>query len=409
MQATRRLAASLVAAGLLSAACGGGESEEQAAGAGGDATTTQTEQASPTSPEGSGTDDASGAKGASGCPEIDGWDELLAAAKDEGVVTVGGPPNPDVRENLTAAFEELTGVSIEYTGARTGEIVARVTSERDAGQYTLDVLIGGANSQTGAYKSGMFTDLRELLLDDPLIFDDSNYAAGEMGWLEPEERHVLRISDYVALSVSANPNEVGSQNLKVWEDLLAEEFSGRIVAIDPRQPGSGVYVPAQLLEEYGEEFVADLYSSQDPALLTDGLQATNDLARGRYAVGLALYPADVDIAVSQGLPIERVVMEDLPEQRTAGYGWLSVLDQAPHPAAAQLFANWIACPEGALAWSAAQDSASARNDVEPDVPEWTVVQPAEEYWDQNEWDRLQPGAIFDQTKELLTEVTGSDR
>jgi hypothetical protein len=41
------------------------------------------------------------------------WDETLAAAKKEGKVVVGGPPDADVRKALPAAFKARFGMTME--------------------------------------------------------------------------------------------------------------------------------------------------------------------------------------------------------------------------------------------------------------------------------------------------------
>ena len=41
------------------------------------------------------------------------WNETLAAAKKEGKVVVGGPPDAEVRQLLPAAFEKRYGIKLE--------------------------------------------------------------------------------------------------------------------------------------------------------------------------------------------------------------------------------------------------------------------------------------------------------
>src|SRR5687767_14690784 len=74
------------------------------------------------------------------------WNELVAAAQREGRVLVWGPPTPEVRTHLPAAFKARFGIEMEYLGGRTSEQMAKLQAERMAGQYTLDAMIAGAQS-----------------------------------------------------------------------------------------------------------------------------------------------------------------------------------------------------------------------------------------------------------------------
>ena len=71
------------------------------------------------------------------------WDTVLREAKKEGKVVVFGPPGDVIRkavvEGFSQAFPEIT---IEYSGARGSDHVAKIRAERDAGIYSVDVFNG---------------------------------------------------------------------------------------------------------------------------------------------------------------------------------------------------------------------------------------------------------------------------
>src|SRR5687767_14766989 len=72
------------------------------------------------------------------------WEETLAAAREEGKVVISGPPVPELRQALPAAFKARYGIAVEYIAARGGtEAAARMRAERQAGIYYFDVVFAG--------------------------------------------------------------------------------------------------------------------------------------------------------------------------------------------------------------------------------------------------------------------------
>ena len=73
----------------------------------------------------------------------------------------------------------------------------------------------------------------------------------------------------------------------------------------------------------------------------------------------------------------------------AGFGHLGLVDRAPHPNAAKLFANWLLSREGQQLWQNAQLQVSVRNDLDDSaVPPDTVPQPGVDYFDDTNWTLL---------------------
>src|SRR5262245_13261716 len=42
------------------------------------------------------------------------WDTLVAAARQEGSLVLHGPPTPETRQQLPAAFQQRFGIPVEY-------------------------------------------------------------------------------------------------------------------------------------------------------------------------------------------------------------------------------------------------------------------------------------------------------
>jgi iron(III) transport system substrate-binding protein len=61
------------------------------------------------------------------------WNQLIAAAKAEGKVVVYGPPTPETRDQLTAAFEKRFGIPMEYQAVPGAVAASLLTCEDGAG------------------------------------------------------------------------------------------------------------------------------------------------------------------------------------------------------------------------------------------------------------------------------------
>jgi iron(III) transport system substrate-binding protein len=65
-----------------------------------------------------------------------------------------------------------------------------------------------------------------------------------------------------------------------------------------------------------------------------------------------------------------------------GFGIVVVMNKAPHPNAARVFANWIASKEGQTIYSQTQLQAPVRNDIDPTwVPPQLLPKPGVKYLD----------------------------
>lgn len=334
--------------------------------------------------------DQEGASGATGqaeaCGGTEEWDALVAAAKEEERVTVFGPPNPEVRDSVPQAFEEEFGISVEFTGGRTSEIAATVRSERQADVHSTDVVLGGADSIGNVlHEEGFLGSIRDVLVDDSLLAD-STWLIGQPPFKDPEGEHILALAEYASPRIALNTDLVADGEITGWQDLLQPKWRGKIVIDDPRTAGGGANDIGLFLEDFDEDFVKRLYVDQQPTFLRDERQEIDGLVRGKYAVGVALSNFSVQEAADDGLPVTEIFADDARPAKTAGWSLVALLDPAPHPNAAALFVNWLACPSGNLAFNSAMGYPSTRADVEvPDVPEHIVIDSEKEYFDNYDW------------------------
>src|SRR5919199_1603170 len=105
------------------------------------------------------------------------WERVLAAAKQEGAVAVVGPPGDDYRGALAAFEKAYPDIRLDYLGVSGRDVEAKLIAERDAGQYLVDVHVGGSTTAFSLKPHGVFAPLRPALIL-PDASDDSKWRWG---------------------------------------------------------------------------------------------------------------------------------------------------------------------------------------------------------------------------------------
>jgi iron(III) transport system substrate-binding protein len=338
------------------------------------------------------------------------WSKLIKDAQDEGTVTVAGPPSPDVSEQLPEAFDKAFGIKVEYLAGSSGETAQKIASEREADIHSLDVFLAGGNTMsTVIYAGKWLANLKDELvspdLADPAIWRGDGATRPFVD--EPDGNSVAKISIQGQAQFIVNTDLVKDGEITGWQDLLDPKWEGKIVAMDPTTgSGLGFNVAVMLSSTFGRDFVKDLYVGQGVVLQTDDRQAADGVAKGQYAIGIGISEANGGLAqlIDDGLPVQVMAApDDAPPMVSAGYGEVGLLDPAPHPAAAKLFANWIMCPTGNKVWNEANGYESARTDVDIDVPDYIAADTTQDFWDTYDW-KLLTGDTNEQVLDELNEA-----
>jgi ABC-type Fe3+ transport system substrate-binding protein len=334
--------------------------------------------------------------GSSGAASEQQWNELVAAAGQEGLVVVLGPPTPELRRRIPEAFQQRFGIAVEYTGQASGDFAARLASERGGNVYSADIVISGSNSmyevlagrgQVEHGVMGMLAPLRPALLL-PEVLDTSKYRAGKLIFMDPAEQYVYRMNNTVGRTIAVNTDQVRPSDIQSWYDVLKPEYRSRIVSYDPTIAGAALNQSTELYFKLGQDFVRRLYVDQQPFVSRDHRQSADLLARGTHPVALSLQAQEVGRLADEGFPVRYLPNPpESPDSLSAGFGHLGLLDRAPHPNAARLFVNWLLSREGQQLWQNAQLQVSARNDLDDSaIPKDWLPVPGVEYFDENGWE-----------------------
>jgi ABC-type Fe3+ transport system substrate-binding protein len=320
------------------------------------------------------------------------WNAWLEAARQEGKVIVKGPPSPDVRTEMPRAFQARYGVEVEYLGSPTGPFATQMQHEREAGIYSTDVVLAGADSMyTVFYQEHMLAPLPPVLIY-PEATDPAAWPDGKPWFMDPEQQYILRLNNTVTVMGQLNTAYVKPDEIKSYYDLLKPEYKGKIACFDPAVSGSGVGTAAYLYVTLGEDFVRRLYVEQQPAISRDDRQIADWLARGVYPIAIGTeFASESDRAALQSGGVSIVNLPrptDAPGQVSPSFGLLGLFTNAPHPYAAQVFVNWIASREGMTVWSKGLHAVPARLDIDKSAwPAEQVPDPnVKTYHDSYGWD-----------------------
>jgi len=318
------------------------------------------------------------------------WDELIAAARQEGKLVIGAPPAPDLRLALPSRFKERFGIEMEYLAfpPNQGEFISRIIRERDAGLVTVDAFVGGSQSiYTIAYPSGIMAPIKPQLIH-PEALDVTKWAPGRVWFKDREDMYFMQILNQIGGQIVVNAEYVRPDEITSWQDLLEPRFTGRMSAWDPTVPGTGWNTANWLRITFGDDFIKRLYVDQKVGIPGDARQWGDWLARGIYPIAVGASGRDIEGLKRDGFQIEVLpARQEAPGVATGAFGIVVLIDNPPHPHAAQLFVNWMAMREGQETWCRAEQAPAVRTDLDNSwAPPYTVPKPGLNYMDGYDWD-----------------------
>jgi iron(III) transport system substrate-binding protein len=184
---------------------------------------------------------------------------------------------------------------------------------------------------------------------------------GKHHYMDPEGNHIFVFVGSVDMpNLFYNKNLVDSNEFKSYWDMIKTKWRGKILAVDPRQPGRP-RVGARILynvPDLGEKFLTRLFAEMDVVLSREDRQALDWLAVGKYA--LCLFCGNIEAATAQGLPVAEFEVyrwKETPAISSGSNGSIALMNQAPHPNAARVFINWLLSREGQASFQKTMNSA----------------------------------------------------
>lgn len=254
-----------------------------------------------------------------------GLDALVAAANEEGALTVYSEHAPDSLNELVAAFEELyPEIDVDAVREVHNNIAPDVEIELESGNGVADVFIttfGSWFEEHGA--AGDF-----LPLAGPELSGEGEYESD----LFVHEGSYFEVSAAVA-GLTWNTNELpeGISNLA---DLLDPELDGRVAIPQPTGATQADWY-YWLEDQIGS---LDDLAALNPRVYESAVPANEGVVSGEVAVTPYGFTGIAAASVAVGAPIDF----GLPEGSLWGAPhYAAVLRSAPNPNAGMLFANFL--------------------------------------------------------------------
>lgn len=295
------------------------------------------------------------------------WDQTVAAAKQEGTVSISGPPGDIWRAFVLKFQDAYPGIQVDYTPADSRDYWPKLAQERQASQYLWDLRVGGPDPQVFAARdSGTLDPVRPLLVL-PEVLDDSKWSGGlDAIWADDQKQYMpdfIGQGDYTAY---VNRDVVTTDQLSSDTQLLDPQWKGKMSIQDPRG-GAGLGTLTTMLVLYGEDYVRQLLTQQDLVVTGDNRQMTEWAVRDQYPIAIGMSDQDLTQFLSQGIGQDVQGLGNL-EKLSAGFGGIQLINQRPHPNASKVFVNWLLSQQGQTDMATITQSNSRRLDVPQGQP-----------------------------------------
>jgi iron(III) transport system substrate-binding protein len=296
---------------------------------------------------------------------------LVERAKQEGRVVLYTSLAPTESKPLADAFEKKYGVRVELWRALSDQVVQRVITEARGRRHAVDVV------ETNGPEMEMLA--REKLLAEfhsPHLADLPSQAIPRHRMWFPD-----RMNFYV---VGYNTTKVQRAQIPAsYEGFADARWKGRISL-----EATDAEWMATLIKTWGAEKGMDYFrklSAMRPDVRRGHILMATLVAAGETPVGLSMYNSNIVPLKRKGAPIDFVPVQPVVG-RPQGIG---VAQNAPHPHAALLFADFVLSPAGqTLLESLGRVPVSTRVKSELNNFPYIVIDPATALDEKDKWEKL---------------------
>ncbi|HZV65925.1 MAG TPA: extracellular solute-binding protein [Telluria sp.] len=253
---------------------------------------------------------------------------LLQQARREGTLMVYTSLATKESTPLARAFEKKYGIKVELWRATSDKVVQRSVTEGQARRNVVDVV------ETNGPEMEMIA--REKLLSE---FFSPHLAELPPHAVAPSKLWVTdRLNFFV---VAYNTGKYKREDIPLhYEGFLQPKWKGQIGL-----EASDAEWMATIIKALGQERGMRLFeklAAMRPDIRKSHIMLAELVGAGEVPVALTVYNAEVESLKRRGGPIDWVAVEPVVG-RPQGIG---LAKDAPHPAAALLFADFVLSPEG---------------------------------------------------------------
>ena len=268
--------------------------------------------------------------------EADPMEDLIAAAKAEGELTVYGSCEEEYLAAACQHFQELYGIKVNYQRLSTGEVQAKI--EEENGNPSADVWFGGT---TDPYNVLAKEDLLE-----PYAAQNASHLISDM-YKDAEGKWYGIYKGILGFMVNTDELErLGLEAPADWADLLKPEYKGLIWLSNYNTAGTAKLVVNTMIQKYGHDegiqYLVDLDKNIE-VYTKSGSGPSKNVGIGECVIGIGfLHDGITQIVDNQYGNIALVI----PSSGTSfEVGATAMFKGAKHPNAAKLWIEYALSPE----------------------------------------------------------------
>ena len=292
------------------------------------------------------------------------WADLIAAAQAEGALSLVTVAGAGYRALIAQFQQEFPAIAVSHLPESSERLwfdAVRSGLQAGAAGFDLAIVQPGETVRRGR-NEGLWSPLRPLLMRPDVTGHDLWRNGFDGQFMDTERGLFFGWEHQVFHAYAVDSSVVGEGEIQTAKDLLHPKWRGRILSLDPRS-GTGLLSAASVARASGMDVVRQLLVDQQPTFVQTGpREVTESLARGRFAIALGVRPKALKHLQDQGIG-QKIQYLDLPDADFVQPMVLAHVVNAPHPAAAQLFANWMLTQAAQMTLTGGLQTDSARTDI----------------------------------------------
>ncbi len=281
--------------------------------------------------------------------------DLIARAKTEGSVVYYTDLIVDqIVRPLVTAFEAKYGVKVEYSRADSQDTIIKIMGEHKAGRMQADIF-------------GLTSGLKTLV-DAGAVrqFDPASAAALEPQFRDPG--HYWVSSNFYVMTPAVNTDLVAEKDRpKSYDDLLDPQWKDKMVWKPNDISGAPGFIGNILRtmgDDRGMDYLRKLSGQNIKSISASARAVLDQLIAGEHPLALQIFNHHAALSAKKGAPSQWLKIQPAMVQMT-----VEVLTTgSPHPAAAELFVDFLLSAEGQALFQKA-DYFPTRKGVSPSMPE----------------------------------------
>jgi iron(III) transport system substrate-binding protein len=219
----------------------------------------------------------------------DRMDKLVAAAKQEGRLTLyTATPVDDVNE-VIAAFTKKYGIKVTLWRGSSEDVLRRAVTEIKAGRHDVDVIETNGPELEALHREKILQAINSPEIFPPAVPDHKEWVGSRLN----------------IITASYNTDLVADNDVpKSWDDLLDPKWNSRIGIESEAYDWLATVVESFPSRDEGLAFFRKLAATNHPSLHKGHPQLANMTASGELAITLQVYLYRVHQMEKEGAPIK---------------------------------------------------------------------------------------------------------